>query len=197
MNLNLRDPKIQKLVVVAALSVALLYIYGNFIYSNRNKAIAELRTQIEQKQDLLERGKRIAKNFQQVQEDFQHLVEVWETAQKLLPTQKEMEGLLKDITLAGQNSGVTFLLFRPMDATEHNYYFEHPIQIKTSSNFHQLGQFLSKIATMSRIVNVMELKCVGIRPRKGENTRDTVQGDFVVVIYVFKEFAARMKPPNV
>ena len=197
MNLNLRDPKIQKLVVVVALSVALLYIYANFIYSNRNKVIADLRTQIEQKQDLLERGKRIAKNFQQVQEDFQNLVEVWETAQKLLPTQKEMEGLLKDITLAGQNSGVTFLLFRPMDATEHNYYFEHPIQIKTSSNFHQLGQFLSKIATMNRIVNVMELKCVGIRPRKGEETRDTVQGDFVVVIYVFKQFAARMRPPNV
>ena len=197
MNLNLRDPKMQKTVVVAALACALVYVYFNYIYSNRRDTIVELRTEIQQKQDLLERGKRVANNFQAVQEDFQNLVEVWETAQELLPTQKEMEDLLKDITLAGQNSGVTFLLFRPMSVIEHDYYYEHPIQIKTSSKFHQFGSFYSKIATMDRIVNVEELKLVGIRPRKGEKTLDTVQGDCVVVIYVFKEFAARLKPPKV
>ena len=197
MNLNIRDPKIQKIVIVTALAAALVYVYFNFVYANRNDAIKELRAQIEEKQELLERGKRVANNFQKVQTDFQNLLEVWETAQKLLPTQKEMEDLLKDITLAGQKSGVTFLLFRPMNATEHDYYFEHPIQIKTSSTYHQLGKFLSNIATMNRIVNVMELKCTAIRPRKGEVTKDTVQGDFIVVIYVFKEFAARLKPPKV
>jgi type IV pilus assembly protein PilO len=196
MTLNLRNPKTQKTIVVAALAIAMVYMYFNYIYGNRVQAMKDLQTELAQKQDLLERGKRVANNFQKVQEDFQNLIEVWETAQKLLPTQKEMEDLLKDITLAGQESGVTFLLFRPMNAMEHDYYFDYPIQIKTSSDYHQLGQFLSKIATMNRIVNVMELKCNGIRPRKGEVTRDTVQGDFVIVIYVFKEFAARMKPPK-
>ena len=197
MTLNIRDPKIQKIVVVIAVSIGLIYVYFNYVYANRSKAIQELYGEIEQKQELLDRGKRVAQNFEAVQEDFQSLLEVWGTAEKLLPTQKEMEGLLKNITLAGQNSGVTFLLFRPMDAIEHDYYYEYPIQIKTSSTYHELGEFLSRIATMNRIVNVMELKCVGIRPRKGEVTRDTVQSDFVVVIYVFKEFAARMKPPKV
>jgi len=197
MIVNFRDPKVQKMVVVLALSVAMVYAYFNYMYAGRSRTIAELRTQIEEKQATLERGKRVAQNFQKVQEDFQYLVQVWETAQNLLPTQKEIEILLKNITLAGQSSGLTFLLFRPMDAIEHDYYFEYPIQIKTSSTFHELGQFLSKIATMNRIVNVMDLNCSGIRPRKGEVTEDTVQTDLVVVIYVFKEFAARMKPPKV
>ena len=156
-----------------------------------------LRTELAEKQELLERGKRVARNFQSVQEDFENLLSVWETAETLLPTQKEMEGLLKDITLAGQTSGVTFLLFKPMETKEHDYYFEFPIQIKTTSTFHELGQFLSRIATMSRIVNVMDMKSTAIRPRKGESLRDTVQSDFTVVIYVFKDFAARMKPPKV
>ena len=195
--MNLRDPKIQKTVVVAALSIAAIYAYFQFIYSNRQNTIKSCETELAQKQELLERGKRVARNFQNVQEDFQNLLEVWETAETLLPTQKEMEGLLKDITLAGQNSGVTFMLFKPLETREHDYYFEYPIQIKTSSDFHELGQFLSKIATMNRIVNVMDLKCAAIRPRKGENLRDTVQSDFLVVIYVFKDFAARMKPPKV
>jgi type IV pilus assembly protein PilO len=195
LNLNLRDPKTQKLVVVIALALTVLYVYFNYIYANRSRTIKDLQTELVQKQNLLDRGKRVAKNFQRVQEDFQNLLEVWETARELLPVEKEMEHLLKDITLAGQKSGVTFLLFKPMNPVEHDYYFEHPIQIKTSSRYHELGQFLSKIATMKRIVNVMELKGVAIRHRKGESTRDTVQADFLVVMYVFKEYEARMKPP--
>jgi hypothetical protein len=50
---------------------------------------------------------------------------------------------------------------------------------------------------MSRIVNVMDMKSAAIHPRKGESLRDTVQSDFTLVIYVFKDFAARMKPPKV
>jgi type IV pilus assembly protein PilO len=195
--MNFRDPKMQKTVVIAALSIAAIYAYFQFIYGNRQHAIKSLQTELAQKQELLERGKRVARNFQKVQEDYQNLLEVWDVAESLLPTQKEMEGLLKDITLAGQSSGVTFLLFKPLDPKEHDYYFEHPIQIKTTSDYHELGQFLSKVATMRRIVNVMDLKCAAIRPRKGEILRDTVQSDFLIVIYVFKDFAARMKPPKV
>ena len=197
MKINFRDPKTQKMVVVIALSVTMVYVYFTYIYGNRTATIADLKTEIIQKQELLERGKRVALNFQKVQDDFENLLEVWETAQTILPTEKEMEQILKDVTLAGQKSGVTFMLFKPLNPTEYDYYFEHPIQIKTSSNYHQLGRFMSKIATMDRIVNVKQMKLAALRPRKDQPTRDTVQGDFEVVIYVFKEIAARMKPPKV
>lgn len=197
MNINLRDPKSQKLVVVIALSIALVYVYFNYIYSSRTQAIADLRTEYTEKQNLLERGKKVALNFQSVQEDFQHLLVVWETAKTILPTEKIMEQLLKDITLAGQKSGVTFLLFKPLDPIERDYYFEHPIQIKTSSNYHELGRFLSKVATLERIVNINKMNLMTIRARKNQTTRDTVQGDFEIVIYVFKELAAQMKPPQI
>ena len=197
MKINLRDPKTQKMVVVIALSVTLVYVYFNYVYSGRIQTIADLKTEYAEKQDLLDRGKRVAQNFQRVQEDYQHLLTVWETAQTILPTEKIMEQLLKDITLAGQKSGVTFLLFKPLAPLERDYYFEHPIQIKTSSNYHQLGRFLSKVATLERIVNVNKMNLVTVRTRKNQPTRDTVQGDFEVVIYVFKEFAAQMKPPQI
>ena len=197
MKINFRDLKTQKMVIVVALSVTLVYVYFNYIYTGRTQVIADLKTEYTEKQDLLDRGKRVAQNFQNVQEDFQHLLNVWETAQTILPTEKIMEQLLKDITLAGQKNGVTFLLFKPLSPVERDYYFEHPIQIKTSSNYHQLGRFLSKIATLERIVNINKMNLTTIRPRKNQPTRDTVQGNFEVVIYVFKEFAAQMKPPQI
>jgi type IV pilus assembly protein PilO len=197
MNINLRDPKSQKLVVVIALSIALVYVYFNYIYTSRTQTIADLRTEYADKQNLLERGKKVAQNFQSVQEDFQHLLVVWETAKTILPTEKIMEQLLKDITLAGQKSGVTFLLFKPLEPIERDYYFEHPIQIKTSSNYHELGRFLSKVATLDRIVNINKMNLFTIRTRKNQTTSDTVQGDFEIVIYVFKELAAQMKPPQI
>lgn len=185
MALNLRNPKTQKWVIAVTLTFGALYGYINFVHVPRSEHAAQLANDIDKERELLQKGKRIAANFRTVQDDYARLMHSWDIAQELLPTEKEMEGLLKSVAIAGDDNGIEFLMFKPMDAVEQPFYFENPIQIKTRSNLHDLGSFISDVAALDRIVNVSNMRLTAYRPTKGRSP-DTVEADFIATIYIFK-----------
>jgi type IV pilus assembly protein PilO len=189
MQINLRSATTQKWIIVCTLAFGAIYGYVNFLYFPREDECKRLTAEIQKEHDMLAKGKRIAANFQSVQDDYGRLMQSWKMAQELLPSHREMEGLLKAITLEGQERDVNFLLFRPMDPIEKPFYWENPIQIKTLSSYHDLGEFLSAVASLNRIVNVNNLKLSAYKPTKGRSP-NTVEADFVATIYVFKELGS-------
>jgi type IV pilus assembly protein PilO len=189
MHINLRSPTTQKWIIAVTLLFGMFYGYYNFVFQPRNELLKKFAVDAKHEADLLERGKRIAANYQAVHDDYGRLMKSWEMAHDLLPTQKEMEGLLKTITMEGQERDISFLLFKPLDPVEKPYYWENPIEIKTLSTYHKLGDFLSAVASMDRIVNVSKLKLGAAKAAKGRNPL-TVEAEFVATIYIFKDLGA-------
>jgi type IV pilus assembly protein PilO len=189
MALNLRNPNTQKWIILCALAFGLVYGYANFIYTPRREAMNRVVADIQKESEVLAKGKRIAANFKTVQDDYARLMQSWEIAQGLLPTQKEMEGLLKSVALAGQKRDVTFLLFKPLDPVEKPYYWENPIQIKTLSRYHDLARFFSDVASLDRIVNINGIKFTEYRPNRGRSPY-TLEADFTASIYIFKDLGS-------
>jgi len=189
MQINLKNPSTQKWIILLTMAFGVCYGYGNFVYFPREESAKKMAADIKRESELLAKGKRIAANFQTVQDDYARLMQSWEIAHELLPTQKEMEGLLKNITLKGQEQDVTFLLFKPQEPVEKPYYWENPIQIKTLSKYHDLGEFLSSVAALDRIVNVNQIKFTNYKPNRGRSPM-TVEAEFTASIYIFKELGA-------
>jgi len=71
-----------------------------------------------------------------------------------LPSDTEVPGLLEDIDEKGAESGllISSINLRPEKKAE--YYVELPISIKVSGTYHDLGNFVSGIAGMPRIVTL-------------------------------------------
>jgi len=71
-----------------------------------------------------------------------------------LPSDTEVPGLLEDIDEKGAESGllISSINLRPEKTAE--YYVELPISIKVSGTYHDLGNFVSGIAGMPRIVTL-------------------------------------------
>ena len=189
MKINLRSPATQKILIVTFLMFGAIYAYANFVYTPRSDEIGRMETKIKDEQDLLARGKRIAANYQTVQEDYARLMESWEIAHELLPTQQEMDRLLKSISEKGGQRNVNFLLFRPLDPVEQPYFWEYPIQIRTLSQYHDLGRFISEIAGLDRIVNVRNVKLTAYRPSTGRSP-NTCEAEFLATIYMFKDLGS-------
>lgn len=189
MRINFRNPNTQKWFISAAVAFTLAYGYVQFIYLPRRESARRLAEDIKAETEMLAKGKRIAANFQTVQDDYSRLLESWNIAQELLPTSREMEDLLRNVALEGQKHGVEFLLFKPMEPVEQPYYWENPIQVRTLSNYHDLGEFLSAVAALDRIVNITNMKISAYHPNRGRSP-STVDADFVATIYIFKELGA-------
>ncbi|BDT73342.1 hypothetical protein os4_28910 [Comamonadaceae bacterium OS-4] len=77
--------------------------------------------------------------------------------EKQLPSKAEMDALLSDINQAGLGRSLQFELFRPGQIAVKEYYAELPITIKVTGKYHDIGNFASDIANLSRIVTLNNL----------------------------------------
>ena len=80
---------------------------------------------------------------------------------KKLPEKKEIPDLLTSISQAGHDAGLEFVSFRPEKEVQKDFYAEIPVSLTVTGGYHNLGQFLSKIASLPRVVN---LKNLTLRP---------------------------------
>ena len=86
--------------------------------------------------------------------------------EKQLPGRAEMSALLSDINQAGLGRSLQFELFRPGQVVVRQYYAELPIAIRVAGQYHDIGDFASDIAHLSRIVT---LDNMAISPGKDGN----------------------------
>lgn len=71
-----------------------------------------------------------------------------------LPSKTEIPGLLEDISKTGVAAGLEFELFDPLQEIKHDFYAELPIKIVVHGDYHQFGEFVSRIAGLGRIVTL-------------------------------------------
>ena len=187
--MDLKDPKTQKLVLMGAGIGVLIYFYiiadyVPFNYRARAKEIGTLKGEYTQKMSELTKAQQLVNRLPELKKEFELLNQRWMVAQELLPSQKEVASLLRKVTIAGQESGVHFLLFKPGDPKPSTYFTENPVQVSVTGGFHRAGAFLGEISDLSRLVNVSQLKLKGFD--KGD-LDETVQADFVATAYTLAE----------
>jgi len=146
---------------LVAVSMVLVYFFTHFLpfgYPNQNDQLAQLKSDYEKKSTDLARARAAVADLPRFESEYELLHDRWATASELLPTDRQMAMLLRKISLAGQQTGVAFLMFKPQAATDAGHYTELPLDITVSGGYHQVGAFLAEIANMQRIVTVSKLK---------------------------------------
>ena len=99
---------------------------------------------------------------------------------KQLPNKSQMDALLVDINQAGLGRGLQFDLFKPAPReTMKDFYAELPVAIRVTGSYHDMGQFASDIAQLSRIVTLND---ISIQPAPGKDSNvlvmDTIAKTF-------------------
>lgn len=88
-----------------------------------------------------------------------------------LPTAKEVPGLLDDISGIGENSGLNFNSIALQAERKAQFYVELPINIQVSGTYHQMGEFVSGVSAIKRIVTLHDYS---IRPAGGNMLNMTI-----------------------
>jgi type IV pilus assembly protein PilO len=77
---------------------------------------------------------------------------------KKLPEKKEIPSLLSSISQSGRDAGLDFVLFQPLPERDKDFYAEIPVSITVKGNYHNVVLFFDKVARLSRIVNIDDIK---------------------------------------
>jgi type IV pilus assembly protein PilO len=81
-----------------------------------------------------------------------------------------------------------FLLFRPAGEVNKGFYAEIPVNIEVQGGYHNLGMFFDKVARLSRIVNVSDIK---IKKKGSKGGGGTLKATCVATTYRFVEEAKK------
>jgi type IV pilus assembly protein PilO len=146
-----------KIAGIALICIVLLFLGYYFLISDELDQYGQAQKKEEAlKQTFLDK-KALAINLPAYKQQMEDMHQQFGTLLRQLPNKNEVPNLLVDITQAGLGRGLNFVLFKPEKEKPQEFYAELPISIKVTGSYHELGQFVSDLAALPRIVTVGDI----------------------------------------
>lgn len=92
---------------------------------------------------------------------------------KQLPSKSQVEKLLTDISQARVASSLEEELFQPQSDIPKEFYAEIPNKIVVTGTYHEMGNFVSAVAALPRIVTIEEVE---LGPLQGSSSKGAAPG---------------------
>lgn len=175
-------PKQVKIVFAAILAICVFVASYFLVISDaidvltveQNKEV-QLREDFKSKYQLAANLKLYREQLAQMEVQFAELL-------KMLPSQNEMPGLLDDLTFVATDTGLKINSLDWEQEIQRDFYIEFPIKMSVSGDYHQLGNMVSGVAKLPRIVSLHDF--VIKRDASG-----SLSMDILAKTYRFKEGA--------
>jgi type IV pilus assembly protein PilO len=182
-------PRWQKLAL-GLVGLAIIGAGGYFlVLSPLEIRVNTLRAQHRSVQRELAEARAIAADVARFRREAAELERRLDVMKTRLPTDKEMPPLFRTLTDSAFQSGLLVSLFQPKDGKVHDFYVEIPIVISAEGGYHQLGEFFERVAALSRVVTVEELKVIGL-----SKARQPARVDVTLATYTYRPVGAPPAP---
>jgi type IV pilus assembly protein PilO len=180
----------QSLVAMAVLAFALVGAYVYFIYSPRSEELAA----IEQHVDSLEVANKQASrdvaqgSLERLRKEAGDYAATLKVMRQLVPTGNEVPALLDDISTAARRVGLELAGVEPLPVLAGEQFDTYRYKMSVIGGYHAVGEFLSNVGGLSRIVAPVTLEMKvhpptdkTKKPKKDQSLLDT---NFQVQTYV-------------
>jgi type IV pilus assembly protein PilO len=121
-----------------------------------------------------------AANLAKFEKELEEATAIFQESSALLPKEKEIPKLLKDISALGRNAGLEFLTFKPLADVPKDFYAEIPVTINVRGPYHNMGFFFDQVSKLERIVSVSNVKMSSPKKEGGEML---LNSDCILVTY--------------
>lgn len=163
-------PPLQKnlLLVLPALAIAGLFIYFLIMPALDEKKV--LTSEVEKQKEEIATLQKDAAKLPTLIAESKRLESKLSDLQLQLPEEKEVSGLLRQVSELGIKSGIQIASWRPQGRNIHpsNEIYEIPVAVEMRGSYHLFGQFFSNITKLKRIVNILNISMRVGTQKKGE-----------------------------
>ena len=170
------------LIGIIFLVVALFAAYY-FVWQNQRPELLRAQQEEQELRQTFEQKQRKAANFEAYKEQLKDMERSFGAMLRQLPGKTEVPSLLVDISQTGLAAGLQEKLFQPAGEVRRDFYAELPIKIRLTGSYHQLGNFVSGIAALPRIVTLHDIE---IKP-ESKDSLDQLVLDVTAKTYRYLE----------
>ena len=154
-----------RVLILVGTIVLLVALFIYFFYMPKAEQIDRTNKEIATLKQRLNKARIRARNLKKFEQEFAQVDAQFKEALKLLPNEKEIPTLLRNITQLGSDSALEFRLFSPKKEKAGDFYMEIPVALEVSGSYHNVAVFFDKVGQMERIVNILNVSMKPVKPR--------------------------------
>lgn len=153
------DPKQRNALVVGILILALFYVFWAYWYTPHKTEVDGLQAQLDQLDLENQRAQLIsARGGTELRERLALYERHVQQLEQLIPQQEEFVALLNDISAESRRHGVEINSLDPEPEETGAFYTKKSYELVVIGDYHNVGEFLTTIASLPRIITPMDLE---------------------------------------
>ena len=182
------DPKQKQALAIIAVSLVVLYFANSIWYSSATEAVEAQEARVENMQAQNRTAQALAIRAGQDTEERMALYERHiAQLEQLIPAEAEVAALVDQISLAGREVGVTVATLRTNPPEAGEFYTVQTFDMSVFGEFHDVGRFLTDIASLPRILTPMDVSVEGFVDPRGGTFDSPVVVNFRFQTYVVSD----------
>ena len=194
--MDFKDPKTQKLLLVALVFVLALYFWHSKVYEPASEQLSAQRASYEQVMTNLNTIELKAKSLTGLRKEYDKLLDRYQSIEQLLPEEEQVPDFLMQLHSASMISQAKIGEVMPQMSGSESFYNTSEYGVKFVGTYHELGRFLAAVANFPFITNVSRLNLKGLPPevalqksadrKKGDYDTRTLEANFFLSTYFVK-----------
>jgi type IV pilus assembly protein PilO len=173
-----------QVVVFAIIGVLLYGVFWYFFYSPMQVERDNKTAQKRNLQAEVDNAKTTAARLPEFRREVERKEATLQALSRILPSQKEVDDLLRKVQQLAAESSLDVLRFKPEATKPQNFYAEWPISLELDGSYHNLAYFFDRLSRLSRIVNVSNLK---VDSKPDPSIASTIKATCTATTFVFIE----------
>ncbi len=163
---NLSPSKKKLLLVLPALLTTVLFAV--FFIMPAVEERSKLSVEVDKQNKEIQTAQKNAEKLPALMAENERLKSKLFELQLQLPEEKEVSGLLRQVSELGIKSGLQIVSWRPREKSVHpsKEVYEIPVDIEMRGGYHRFGQFFSNITRLGRVVNVSNINVKTIEQKQ-------------------------------
>ncbi len=173
--------KRQTWIILASVTVGVLVLYAFFAYTPLAKNLNRQRRVLQVKEKELAEAKQLVASVAAFQERAARTQMSIQHLEERIPARPRVPELIKDVTRVATECNLKDLQFTPQAMVARKGVQEQPVKISATCTYHALGQFLTKLASLPRLITAQDVKITG-KDKTGKS--ESILAELTLVTYV-------------
>ena len=168
-------------ILLAVIIFALLY----FVYFKpQNNKLTAVKAEREQTETDVTNLKQKNLQLSRIEEELVNLRKILNELEAIIPKRKEIWDILKKMQQLAVNSRLNIVKFLPKGEVDMEFYYEWPISIEITGNYHNLAIFFDRLSNFSRLFNIEDFS---IKSLGNQTETSTISAAYTAKTYIFRE----------
>lgn len=168
-------PFVVKMIAIILLCISVWGAGYYFIINDKKVTLATAEKEEGKLKKAFEFKQAKAVNLESYKKQMEEMKVTFSSMLQQLPRKNEVADLLVNISSAGLINGLNFNLFKPSGERKVDFYAELPIEMSVIGTYHQLGEFVSAVASLPRIVTMHNLTLTPLGGKSGADNKMTMK----------------------